>query len=176
MTSISPKKPVNKALNPFIIEVDYIISRVYNKVAMKVKEIMTPAVVSVKENATLKEVNSYLAQHNVSGLPVIDDDLKVVGVITEGDLIRAMLPTYGEITDEESFMQNAEMIEQKALEAAKIKVKDVMSKPVTIDEDSPIMKAGYIMLARQIKRLPVTRGGRLVGIVSRVNIIGQLYK
>jgi len=144
---------------------------------MKVKEIMTPAVVSVKENATLKEVNSYLAQHNVSGLPVIDDDLKVVGVITEGDLIRAMLPTYGEITDEESFMQNAETIESKALEAAKIKVKDVMSKPaVTIDENSPIMKAGSIMLAKQIKRLPVTRDGRLVGIISRVNIIGQLYK
>jgi len=156
---------------------DYNIVRDYNKAVMKVKDIMTPVVVSVKESFSLKQVSSFLVQHSVSGLPVVDDGGKVIGVITEGDLIRAILPTYGEITDEEQLMHNIEKIEEKAMEASKLKVKDIMSAPaVTIGEEAPILKAGALMLARQIKRLPVTREGKLVGVVSRTNVIEELYK
>lgn len=169
--------PVNRKLNCLMIAMDYITAGSYNKAVMKVKDIMTPVVVSVKENATLKEANSFLVQHRVSGLPVVDDHNNVVGVITEGDLIRAILPTYLEITEEETLIQNAENIEKKALEALKMKVKDIMSKPaVTIDEDAPIMRAGAIMLVKQIKRMPVVKGDKLVGVVSRANITEQMYK
>lgn len=144
---------------------------------MKVKDVMTTKVITVKEDDLLKDVCLYCSEKEVSGLPVINGQNKVVGVISEGDLIRAVLPTYGEITDQETFLQNAENIEKKASEAAKIKVKEVMSKPaITIDEDAPLMKAGAIMLARQIKRLPVVKDGKLVGVISRANIIKELYK
>lgn len=144
---------------------------------MKVKDIMTKDVVSVKEDAALKEVSSILARNKVSGLPVVDDGGRVIGVITEDDLIRAILPTYQEITSEEMFLQNAENIEKKASEASKLRVKGIMSKdPITVDEDVPVMKAGAIMMARKVKRLPVVRDGKLVGVISRTNITQHMFK
>ncbi len=144
---------------------------------MKVKDIMTRDVVSVKETATLKEVSSILAERKISGLPVADDSGRVIGIITEDDLIRVILPTYQDITSEEMFLQNAENIEKKALEASRMKVRDIMSKkPVTIDEDAPVMKAGAIMLARKVKRLPVVKDGKLVGVISRTNITQRMFE
>jgi CBS domain-containing protein len=144
---------------------------------MKVKDIMTKDVVSVKEGATLKEVNSILVKNDISGLPVVDEGGRVIGVITEDDLIRAILPSYQEITSEEMFLQDAENIEKNASEASKRRVKDIMSKnPITVDEEMPVMKAGAIMLARKVKRLPVVRDGKLVGVVSRTNITQHMLK
>ena len=115
---------------------------------MKVGEIMTPNVISVSEDATSREVAQVLDRHRISGLPVCDDAGHMVGLISEFDLIA----------------------KPDAHTAGEAMTRDVIS----VMEDTSVDEVRYLLVHRRIKRVPVLRGQKLVGIVSRADLVREI--
>ena len=107
-------------------------------------------------------------------MPVVDDDRRLLGIITQADIFRTILPSYDEIY-REKIPWDLEQVEERAREAAERKVEEVMSRPViTAEEDTPVLKAGSTLLLKRIKQLPVLRKERLIGMVTLTDIIEAL--
>jgi CBS domain-containing protein len=142
---------------------------------MQAKDVMTANVVSVSPEHSVRHVARIVLDHRISGLPVIDDDGRVVGILTEGDLMRrselgvqALAPVDRQSSTEES---NAGAY----VKSHSWKVADVMtSDPAKVDEETPLPQIAALMVERGIKRIPVMRGEHLVGIVSRAELLRVL--
>jgi CBS domain-containing protein len=148
---------------------------------MKVRDVMTTPVITVSPTATYEETARLLHAHHVSGLPVVNDNGngggKLVGVVSEKDLFRAMYPLYEEYILEPHAYYNQELQEEEIETIRKQPVEKYMSKQVvTITPDVSILHAGGLMLARGIHRLPVVEDGKLVGIITREDIYGTILK
>ena len=138
---------------------------------MRAHQIMTRSVVSITPDATILEAADTMLQHHVSGLPVVDAAGKLVGIVSEGDFIRR-----GEIGTQRKrsrwlrFLMGSDAT-QYVREHGR-KVSEVMTRePFTIAEDATLEEIVASMETNDIKRLPVMRGGKLVGIVSRANLL-----
>jgi CBS domain-containing protein len=133
-----------------------------------VKAVMTTTVVAVKQGASYKEMAALLRKYRVSAFPVLDDDQRVIGVVSEADLLaKAALNADrgGAITA---------MVHHKELKNADgVTAGDLMtSNVVTVKPDHTIEQAARLMYHLQVKRLPVVdAGGYLVGIVSRADLL-----
>src|SRR5439155_10696704 len=114
---------------------------------MKAKDVMTTRVITVTENQTKQQAARLLAQHRISGLPVVNDDNVVVGVVTEYDVISKEGQTVGEI---------------------------MTRGVVSVTPDTDLEEVGHILVNERIKRLPVLDQGRLVGIVSRAVLVREV--
>jgi len=133
-----------------------------------VKDVMSTHVFAVRENATFKEIATRLHEQRVSAFPVLDDENKVIGVVSEADLLTK------EALDSElpgvfrGMVHHREQAKAVALTAA-----DLMTKPaVTIGPDKPVAHAARLMYSRRVKRLPVTsEDGKLIGIVTRSDVL-----
>ena len=144
---------------------------------MKVRDVMITPVITVSPKTTYEDAASLLRKHDVSGVPVVDDHGKLLGVVSEKDLFRAMYPLYGEYILEPHAYYNQEIQEEEIEIIRKQPVEKYMSKQViTIDIDAPILRAGGLMLARGLHRLPVIENGKMVGIVSREDIYSAVLK
>ncbi len=143
---------------------------------MNVAEIMTQPVISVTPQTTIAEAARLMLQHRVSGLPVTESSGAVVGIVTEGDLLRR-----AETGTErrrarwlEFFVSPGRLAEDYAHSHAR-KVGEVMTPDVAaVTPGDPVEEVVRMMERRHIKRLPVIDGGRLVGIVSRANLVRAL--
>ncbi len=143
---------------------------------MHAKDIMTTNVVTVTPETPVPEVARLLLDRKISGVPVVDDSGRVVGIVSEGDLMRRP-----ELDTERSrpwWLQLAMGSREAADEYAKAhgsKAGQVMSRQVvTVDEDTPVGDIARLLEERRIKRVPVVRDGKLVGIVSRANLLQGL--
>jgi CBS domain-containing protein len=143
---------------------------------MKVRDIMSPRVISVAPDAGILEAVRLMLQNHISGLPVIDASGALVGVVTEGDFLRR-----GETGTERrrsrwlEFLVGPSRLADEYVHTNSRTVKDVMTpEAVTIDEDAGLDEAVELMESRRIKRLPVVRDGLVVGIVSRANLLHAL--
>ena len=117
---------------------------------MKVKDVMTTRVITVKTDQTKQQAARLLAQHRISGLPVVDDDNVLVGVVTEHDII-----AQGE-------------------EGGKT-VGDIMTRGViSVAPDTDLEEASHILVHERIKRLPVLEQGKVIGIVSRADLVKEI--
>jgi CBS domain-containing protein len=130
----------------------------------QVKDVMTADVVAVRADASYRDLVAQLRTHRVSGFPVVDDDGKVVGVVSESDLLAAGTPGSKHL----AFHHH-----QQDPPAAAPAAADLMTHPaVTIGSDEPVRRAAALMSARKLRRLPVVdHGGRLVGILSRADVL-----
>jgi CBS domain-containing protein len=138
-----------------------------------VGDMMTRSVLSVSPATPLKDVARLLVEHRISGLPVVDDTGRVVGVISEGDLLvkeqrrdairhRPLARIFGDSAETRQLLAKAE-----ASTAG-----DAMTAPaITVETNTPVSVAAARMIERRINRLPVTEHGRLVGIVTRADVI-----
>lgn len=114
---------------------------------MIAKDIMTKDVITVSPTATVKNLAKILTKNQISGAPVTDKKGKILGVVSEADIV-------------------AKRGKQ---------VKDIMSKNVLgVTDDTPVEKIANVMTTHRINRLPVMRGEKLVGIVSRADIVGAI--
>lgn len=146
---------------------------------MKVREVMTRDVMTVSPETTIKEVAILLAKHHISGVPVLENGA-IVGIITEGDLLprRKRVP----FTDEELpalFGKYTVGEELKALfqQAWSRKIQEIMTPGhdvLTADADEALEEAAARMASEEVKRLPVVEDGKLVGILSRLDILRAL--
>jgi CBS domain-containing protein len=114
---------------------------------MKVRDVMTTDVTTVEPGTSLKEVAAILAERHISGLPVVDAAGSVVGVVSESDIVA-----------------------KKGRD-----VKTIMSKKlIAVDEETAVEEIAQLMTTHKIKRLPVMNGDKVVGIVSRADIVNAI--
>lgn len=140
---------------------------------MRVKDLMKTHVVSVKPENSVKHAAQIMLAKGISGLPVVDNDDLLVGMITEGDLlgrneIGVELNRDENQGGKRSFTDRAGALVKRQ----SWKVADVMSEGViTIEEGATVGRAAALMNNHHVKRIPVTRDGRLIGIISRVDLL-----
>jgi len=147
------------------------------KKELTVKDIMTEEPVYVHPDTTLKEVANLLFRHRISGLPVVDHDMRVVGVITNRDLIKAAMPDYKALITNLALTYEAEPFENLLKQEDKIKVEELMSPNVfSVEEDESVVEAAAMMLFKDIRRLPVVRGGKLIGLIVISDIVSKIIR
>jgi CBS-domain-containing membrane protein len=133
---------------------------------------MTTEVVWVSPGKTVQEIAQVMSEKHISAVPVIEND-KIVGLVSEADLIqREELGTATTLPGQKIRGANADYAKSHGLYAS-----DVMSRNViVVSEDTPLAEIVEILQTKQIKRVPVTRNSKLVGIVSRSNIVQTLAR
>jgi len=140
---------------------------------MQVHDVMTRKVISVNDGDSILTAARLMLQNRISGLPVVDAGGNLVGVVTEGDFLRR-----GELGTQRSrpawleFLLGAGRLANEYVHTYGRKVGEVMTTdPVFVGEDDSLQTVVELMERQRIKRLPVMRDGRLVGIVSRANLV-----
>jgi len=133
-----------------------------------VKDVMSTNVITVHADATFKDIATQLHEQRVSAFPVVDGDGRVIGVVSEADLLTKEALGTARPGPVHGLMRHREHSKMTALTAA-----DLMSEPpITIGPDEPATSAARLMYNTRVKRLPVVTGdGTLVGIVSRVDVL-----
>lgn len=148
---------------------------------MYIKNIMTKDVVTVKENDTVEECARLLIEHDLTGLPVLDSEGRVKGIVTEGDLIRRSARMKGpaalEVLGGIFYLESPKHFTEEIRRTLGTIASEVMTKNViTVSPDKEIEDAATLLVRKRIKRLPVVDGeGRLIGIVSRKDIMNHLF-
>ena len=140
---------------------------------MKASEIMTPDVISADPDATVLQAARYMLQHHISGLPVIDKTGALVGILSEGDFLRRR-ETHTDRRPSRwlEFLMGPGKLAAEYTHTHGSKVSEVMTtKMHTISEDTPLEKIVEMMERYRIKRVPVLRGKKVVGIVTRANLM-----
>jgi len=132
-----------------------------------VKDVMTTRVIWVKKDATFREMAIALREYRVSAFPVVDDDGKVIGVVSEADMLNK------EALDDEPGMISGILHRRDQAKARGVTAGDLMTAAVVaVRPEDTVEHAARLMYDRRVKRLPVTNeDGRLVGIISRADVL-----
>lgn len=143
---------------------------------MQAADIMTTNVISVQTDTEVREIADLLLKHRISAVPVVNDEMIIVGLVSEGDLVRR----FETGTDDRHSWWLAEFFSTRDKTAEYIKshgrkASDVMTQTViTVTRDTPLYEIAALLERHHIKRVPVTHDDRLVGIVSRANLLHGL--
>lgn len=146
---------------------------------MEIRDIMNASVTTVTPTTSLSEAAAVLKSSQASDLMVVDDEQRFVGVLSEGDLLRAAMPGFENVMFECGSMLGAF---QSFVDEGKILSKATVNKllirdPVVVRPYNHPLRAAAIMIARQIRRLPVVADdGTLLGTVSRADIAGAIIE
>jgi CBS domain-containing protein len=143
---------------------------------MKVADVMTSNVLTIRADASIAEMAKLMLDNRISGLPVVDDRGNLVGMVTEGDCLRRTeTGTERKRPRWLEFLIGPRRLADEYIQTRSRKVADVMTQtPITVAEDTALEEAVHLMESRRIKRLPVMRDGKVVGIVSRANLLQAL--
>ncbi len=148
-----------------------------------VAEIMDADPVTVGVDATLEEVVRKLQEHDVNGLPVVNAGGRCVGMITEADLVIGdeegdlHVPHYIELFGGLIFLEGMRHFEERLKKATAARAQDLMTEdPVTIGPEATAKEAAHVISAKHHNRLPVVEHGRLVGLVTRVDVLESLAR
>ncbi len=142
---------------------------------MKARNYMTTDVITVGRAANVAEIASTMKRHRITGVPVVDDERRLLGVVTHEELINIFIPHYLSMFDELAFLDDLGAIEAQTMaeiEPSLFLAEDVMvADPVVVGPETSIMKVAALMLNRKLVLIPVVDGeGRLVGIMNRSDI------
>ncbi|MDI9480096.1 MAG: CBS domain-containing protein [Syntrophomonadaceae bacterium] len=148
---------------------------------MLAKDIMTREVVTVKAHDRVDEVARLLVDHKISGIPVIDEDRHVIGIVTEKDLIvkasELRVPFYVTLFDSIIFLENPIRFKNDLKKYTAVNVEDAMTeKVIVVEEDTEVSDVVKLMQNKRINRVPVVRQGQLVGIITRNDVIKSMVK
>ncbi len=144
---------------------------------MIVEKVMTKKVITLKSDYSMFKAAQVLYDNAISGAPVINDKKKIVGIISEKDVFRALHPSYQDYIKKDVLPNNFEEMEQQARNLKTKKVKDFMNRDLLIvTPQTPIMKAGALMLAKGYNRIPVVENNKVIGLVSRREIYHNIFK
>lgn len=143
------------------------------------RDIMTRDVITIHYSASLRELFKVLAENKITGIPVIDDDKKLVGMISMRDLIREEVralgtnPEYHDIY--ELFSSALNMEEAEGVSVRHLWVEEIMSHKLhTAVESTPARELCAIMSKHKVHRLPILKDGRLVGLVTATDVIRMI--
>ncbi|WP_028204556.1 CBS domain-containing protein [Paraburkholderia nodosa] len=144
---------------------------------MQASDIMTTDVVSLRPDASVFEAATLLTDHHVSGVPVVDDTGAVVGILSEGDLLHRVETGTGKPQRSwlGEWLHSTRRLASEYLKENAVKVGDIMtSNVIYVSPEAELGEIADLLERHHIKRVPVLEQGRLVGIVSRSNLIRAL--
>jgi CBS domain-containing protein len=145
---------------------------------MRAMDIMTTEVITVAPTTSVQEVAKLLSERGISGVPVVDGDNQVVGILSEGDLLHRAETGTERVREQkrswwlESLASNLarDYVKAHARTAQDVMTRDVVS----VYETTPLADVATLLETKRIKRVPVLRAGKLVGLVSRANLVRAL--
>ena len=143
---------------------------------MKTSDVMTRAVVTIAPNATIQDAIRLMLGQRISGLPVVDAEGKLIGILTEGDLLRrAETGTEWHRPAWLNFLRGPARVADDFVRTHGRYVDELMTRVIrTVDEETPLDQVVETMEKQRIKRLPVMKDGRMVGVVSRSDLLRAL--
>lgn len=141
---------------------------------VRAMDIMTREVISVHPETSIHDAARIMVDHAVSGLPVVGDGGRVVGIVSEGDLILRQKPRE-RVSWWRSFFETGERLAREFQKATGVTVGEIMTpRVITVSPELPIESVAAILDGHRIRRVPVVHEGQLVGIVSRGDLIKAL--
>jgi CBS domain-containing protein len=143
---------------------------------MRAMDVMTSEVITVEQNASVQTVAKLLAERGISAVPVVDRENRVIGMVSEGDLLhRAETGTERRRSWWLDMMASTNKLAGDYIKSHSGKVKDVMTHDViSVTDVTPVADIAVLLETNRIKRVPVMHDGKLVGIVSRANLVRAL--
>ncbi|OIO70011.1 MAG: inosine-5-monophosphate dehydrogenase [Zetaproteobacteria bacterium CG_4_9_14_3_um_filter_49_83] len=143
---------------------------------MKISEVMTTSPIACKADDTIRFVAKKMVMRRCGSIPVIDNDNKLIGIVTIRDTMMPLYPNFGEYVHDSVHGRDFEEMEENYKRVLCMKVKEVMTPdPLTVSKDDSILKAASYMGLRNLRRIPVTEDGKLIGMVSIGDIARGLY-
>ena len=144
---------------------------------MKASDIMTAQVITVNPHTAVRHIAALLFKHRISAVPVLDNG-KLVGIVSEGDLLhRHEIGTEGTVRSGSWWLQllSADRSVAEYVKSHASRARDIMTKEViSVAPDTPVAQIARLLEKHRVKRVPVVQHGRLVGIVSRSNLVQAL--
>jgi len=147
----------------------------------RISEIMDSSPVTVASNASVEDVVATLREHQLPGVPVVDADGQLVGIVTEADLVLPddegdlHIPHYVNLFGGTVFLESLHRFEDRLRKAFAASAEDMMTHdPDTVGPDTSVREAARLIHETGHNRLPVVEDGRLVGVVTRLDVLGAL--
>jgi len=140
---------------------------------MKVREIMTKDLTSIEADAPLRELIFVLDNARMPNIPIVDDDGKLIGIISEKDVIRAALPGYFEMLHSTSFIPDMNQLARKLAEIADEPISRYMqTEPLYVSWNDAVLQAADLIIRRGLKNLPVVDDEmHLIGRIKRIDLL-----
>ena len=140
------------------------------------KDIMTADVITTTSNQSIKELSELFVKHKINGVPVVDGNGEVIGVVTQGDLIEQQknlhIPTVIALFDAVLFMESAKKFEEEAKKLTGKTVDDIYHRnPITVTPSTEVNEVATLMAEKDVHTVPVVSGGKLVGIIGKIDVI-----
>ncbi|MEL7566218.1 MAG: CBS domain-containing protein [Dehalobacterium sp.] len=148
---------------------------------MQAKDVMSKEVITVNKNTPIQEIAKTLIDHHISGVPVVDNDHNLIGIVTEGDLLHQetapRLPGVFSILGGFIYFNGVERYQDDFKKLSATKAEEIMTSDViTVREDMDVHDIAAIFVNKNINRVPVLRNKKLIGIVSRADILKALLQ
>ena len=148
---------------------------------LQARDIMTQPVLTVSPQTLVSDLAKTLVGKNISGVPVVDADGRLVGIVTQSDLVeRAQeleLPPALNILDFHLYLEVPSHFFRKLEKMLGATVGDIMSpKPVTVSPDTPVPRLAALMDRQKVHTLPVLEGGKIVGIIGKIDLVRALAR
>ena len=137
---------------------------------------MTKNVTTVRAATTIEDLARTLMEHKISGVPVVDDNENLIGIVTENDLIsrdkRLHIPTVMRLFDSFIMLESPGKIEKEIKRMTAITVNDIYTKEViTVTEGTPVQDIATIMSEKKVHLIPVVEGKKILGIIGKIDLI-----
>ncbi len=144
---------------------------------MELRELMTKKVITISQDMTVRDAAKLLLKMRISGLPVVNDQEELVGMITEKDIIAMALPKYVEKLGSLAYVFEMVPFKKTLAEADKVFVKDIMRKDVVFATlDTTVPEIARTMIVDRIRRIPIIDDKKVVGIIARHDIVNDVFK
>jgi CBS domain-containing protein len=147
---------------------------------LKASDIMTKEVITIKKEASIGELSELLVKNKISGVPVVDDEGRITGIVTEADIIvkdtELHFPRYFKLLDAIIYLESLNKFKASLQKHIATSVEDIMTAKVkTIRADTPVNEIAELMLDLKVNRLPVVDdNNKVTGIVTRADIVKSM--
>ena len=140
---------------------------------MRVRDVMSTGVVTAKRTDTVRSVVVKMLTRRCGAIPIVEDDDRLVGIVTLRDVMLPMYPNYGDYIHDNVHSRDFLEMERNYEEVLAKKAEEIMSRnPLVVTPETPILEAASYMGLKHLRRIPVVENGRLVGMVS----IGDIHR
>ena len=138
----------------------------------QIKDVMRVRTARIRQDSDIRHAAEIVALSGVSDLMVVDDEDKFIGVLSEGDILRAALPDIDEILDEGGTLDDAfQIFLDKGKQLAELPIAPlIIQEPIVLDPENHVAQAATILVDKHIRLLPVVRDSKLVGTISRADV------
>lgn len=147
---------------------------------MKVKDIMSKNIIKVGPSTGIQEIYKIFCEKNIGGVPVVDEDNKLLGMVTKTELLDVLIPDYFDMVSDFLFIDDFGALEDmlESLPSLELFIAEdlMVTDIISIKENASLMKAPVLMNKHNIRRLPVVDSDkRLVGIITRMDVCKALF-